>query len=379
MTVSDALQERHVNEPPEPDIAEVRDLLSEGREQGYLSAEHIHDLLQDVELSAEQIDDILLLLSDLGIDIIEGEEAPGSRGQGVEAAAGQEQEESPPALDLSVQTLSYDPVRMYFKEIGKVPLLSAAQEVSLARRIERHDMAAKRKLIEANLRLVVSIAKRYSWSAMSLLDLIQEGNLGLIRATEKFDYRRGYKFSTYATWWIRQAITRGMADQGRTIRVPVHMVEQINKVVAVQRKLQSGMARDPSPEEIASEMGTPAAKVREIQKISQQPLSLESPIGDEGDSQRGDFIEDADAVTAVDAVSEIMQKEDLSEVLSLLPFRERKVIELRFGLRGEQPRTLQEVGQRFGVSRERIRQIENKTLAKLATYREAQELKGFLD
>ena len=379
MTLSDTVEERHAGEPPELELAEVRDLVTEGREQGYLSAEHVHDLLQDVELTAEQIDDIFTLFGELGIDIVDGVELPGSPRPAAEAVARQEQEEPAPALDLSERTPSYDPVRMYLKEIGKVPLLTAAQEVSLAKRIEHHDSEAKRKLVEANLRLVVSIAKRYSWGTMSLLDLIQEGNLGLIRAVEKFDYRRGYKFSTYATWWIRQAITRGMADQARTIRVPVHMVEQINKLARVQRRLQSGMAREPTPEEIASEMDVSPAKVREILKVSQQPISLESPIGDEGDSELGDFIEDQDAVTAVGTVSEIMQKEELTQALSLLPFRERKVIELRFGLKGEHPRTLEEVGQKFGVTRERIRQIEAKTLAKLASYRETEALRGFLD
>jgi RNA polymerase primary sigma factor len=268
---------------------------------------------------------------------------------------------------------------MYLKEIGKVPLLTAAQEVSLARRIERHDMAAKRKLIEANLRLVVSIAKRYSWSGMPFLDLIQEGNLGLIRAVEKFDYRRGYKFSTYATWWIRQGISRGLANQARTIRVPAHMVEQINKLVRVQRRLQSTVAREPTPEEIATEMATTPTKVREILRISQQPLSLETPIGEEEHSQLGDFIEDEDAVAPIEAVSEIMQKEALDRVLSTLTHRERKIIELRFGLAGEQPRTLEEVGQRFGLTRERIRQIEAKTLAKLTSYRDTARLRDFLD
>jgi RNA polymerase primary sigma factor len=370
--VSDAVQERPASEPPDLDSEEVRELLAEGREQGYLVAEHVQDLLQDVELTAEQIDDIFILFHELGIDIVEGHTP-------VHGAAVEPPEDVAPKLDLSVKTQSGDPVRLYLTEIGKVPLLSAAQEVALARRIERHDVDAKRKLIEANLRLVVSIAKRYGWSNMSFLDLIQEGNLGLIRAVEKFDYRRGYKFSTYATWWIRQAITRGLANQARTIRVPAHMVEQINKLVRVQRKLQSDIAREPTPEEIAAEMGTTPTKVREILKISQQPLSLESPVGDEGESQLGDFIEDEGATSAVEAVSEIMQKEELTQVLSMLPLRERKIIELRFGLKGEQPRTLEEVGQTFGLTRERIRQIENKTLVKLTGYRDTERLRGFLD
>jgi RNA polymerase primary sigma factor len=370
--VSDAVQERPASEPPDLDSEEVRELLAEGREQGYLVAEHVQDLLQDVELTAEQIDDIFILFHELGIDIVEGHTP-------VHDAAVEPPEDVAPKLDLSVKTQSGDPVRLYLTEIGKVPLLSAAQEVALARRIERHDVDAKRKLIEANLRLVVSIAKRYGWSNMSFLDLIQEGNLGLIRAVEKFDYRRGYKFSTYATWWIRQAITRGLANQARTIRVPAHMVEQINKLVRVQRKLQSDIAREPTPEEIAAEMGTTPTKVREILKISQQPLSLESPVGDEGESQLGDFIEDEGATSAVEAVSEIMQKEELTQVLSMLPLRERKIIELRFGLKGEQPRTLEEVGQTFGLTRERIRQIENKTLVKLTGYRDTERLRGFLD
>ena len=377
--MSDAVEERQVSESPELNSAEVRELVAEGREQGYLNAEHIHDLLQDVELSAEQIDDIFILFGDLGIDIIEGDEALDSDGLRGEAAAEQEQEGVIPALDLSVKTLTSDPVRMYLKEIGKVPLLTAAQEVSLARRIERHDMAAKRKLIEANLRLVVSIAKRYVGRGMLFLDLIQEGNLGLIRAVEKFDYRKGYKFSTYATWWIRQAITRAIADQARTIRIPVHMVETINKLIRVQRQLLQDMGREPTPEEIATEMGTTPQKVREILKISQEPVSLETPIGEEEDSQLGDFIEDEDATMPVEAVSEIMQKEELNEVLSTLTHRERKVIELRFGLKGEHPRTLEEVGQKFGVTRERIRQIEAKTLAKLKSYRDSQRLRDFLD
>ena len=268
---------------------------------------------------------------------------------------------------------------MYFKEIGKVPLLTAEEEVSLAKRIERRDMEAKRKLIEANLRLVVSIAKRYVGRGMPFLDLIQEGNLGLMRAVEKFDYRRGFKFSTYATWWIRQAITRAIADQARTIRVPVHMVEQINKLIRVQRQLLQDIGREPTPEEIAAEMDTTEAKVREILKISQDPVSLETPIGEEHDAQLGDFIEDEDATMPVEAVGEIMQKEELDSVLSTLTHRERKIIELRFGLKGGHPRTLEEVGQKFGLTRERIRQIEVKTLAKLTSYRDSQRLRDFLD
>ena len=373
----DLSEERQSSESPELQIEEVRELVAEGREQGYLNAEHVHDVLQDVDLTPDQIDDIFILFNDLGIDIIEGDES--ADGQEGEAAAEEEQEEAIPKLDLSVKTPTNDPVRMYLKEIGKVPLLTAEEEVSLAKRIERRDMEAKRKLIEANLRLVVSIAKRYAGRGMPFLDLIQEGNLGLIRAVEKFDYRRGFKFSTYATWWIRQAITRAIADQARTIRIPVHMVETINKLIRVQRQLVQDIGREPTPEEIAAEMGTTPAKVREIFKISQQPLSLETPIGEEEDSQLGDFIEDEEPTHPVEAVCEIMQKEEINNVLSVLTHRERKMVELRFGLQGEHPRTLEEVGQRFGVTRERIRQIEAKTLAKLTSCRDSQRLRDFLD
>jgi RNA polymerase primary sigma factor len=372
--VSDMPEERQPTDAPELAIEEVRGLVEEGREQGYLNADHVHDTLQDVDLTTDQIDNIFILFNDFGIDILEGDETPGQ--DGGEAKA---EEEVIPKLDLSVKTPTNDPVRMYLKEIGKVPLLTAEEEVSLAKRIERRDMEAKRKLIEANLRLVVSIAKRYVGRGMLFLDLIQEGNLGLIRAVEKFDYRKGYKFSTYATWWIRQAITRAIADQARTIRIPVHMVETINKLIRVQRQLLQDLGREPTPEEIAFEMGTTPAKVREILKISQEPVSLETPIGEEEDSQLGDFIEDEDATMPVEAVSEIMQKEELNNVLGTLTHRERKVIELRFGLKGEHPRTLEEVGQKFGVTRERIRQIEAKTLAKLQSYRDSQRLRDFLD
>ena len=294
--MTDFAEDRKATEPVELGIDEVRILVEEGREQGYLNTDHIADALQDVELTPDQIDGIYNLFADLGIDIIEGEVA---LADGPEAKP---EEEIISKLDLSVKTPTNDPVRMYLKEIGKVPLLTAEEEVSLAKRIERRDMEAKRKLIEANLRLVVSIAKRYVGRGMLFLDLIQEGNLGLIRAVEKFDYRKGFKFSTYATWWIRQAITRAIADQARTIRIPVHMVETINKLIRVQRQLLQDLGREPTPEEIAAEMGTTPQKVREILKISQEPVSLETPIGEEEDSQLGDFIEDEDATMPVEAV-----------------------------------------------------------------------------
>jgi len=357
----------------DPARHELRELLVEGREQGYLTTDHIADALRDVELSPDRIELIFMRLSDEGIELLEGDEptaADASDGEADEAA---------PALDLSVSATSLDPVRLYLGQIGRVALLTADQEVSLARRIERRDTAAKHQLIEANLRLVVSIAKRYTGHGMSLLDLIQEGNLGLIRAVEKFDYRKGYKFSTYATWWIRQAISRAVADQARTIRVPVHMVEQINRLIRVQRQLLQDSGHEPSPEEVAAEMGTTPQKVREILKISQEPVSFETPVGDEGNSQFGDFIEDEQAVEPLEAVSELMRQEELDTALNTLTHRERKIIRLRFGLAGGHPHTLEEVGQTLGVTRERIRQIEAKTLAKLKTYRETQRLREFLD
>lgn len=314
------------------------------------------------------------------------------------------------ANDGGVTMLTGDPVRMYLKEIGKVPLLTAAEEIDLAMKIEagvaageqlekadageieleRRDLRrltrieevgfdAKQQLIEANLRLVVSIAKRYVGRGMLFLDLIQEGNLGLIRAVEKFDYRKGFKFSTYATWWIRQAITRAIADQARTIRIPVHMVETINKLVRVQRQLLQDLGRDPTPEEIGAEMDMSADRVREIQKISQEPVSLETPIGEEEDSQLGDFIEDSNAEVPPDAASFSMLQEQLAQVLDSLADRERKVIELRFGLVDGHPRTLEEVGREFGVTRERIRQIESKTLAKLRHPSRSSKLKDYIE
>ncbi len=351
---------------------EIRELILEGREQGYLSVARIVEALRDVESTPEQLENFFMVLTDQGIELLEGDGPAG-----VEVS--QEEQEVAPALDLSIKTTSYDPVRMYLKEIGKVPLLTAVQEVSLAKRIERHDMEAKRKLTEANLRLVVSVAKRHVGRGLPLLDLIQEGNLGLIRAVEKFDYRRGYKFSTYATWWIRQAVTRALANQARTIRVPAHMVEQINRLLRIQRQLLGNLGREPSVDEMAAEMGIAPAKVREILKISQETVSLEAPVGEEGDSELSDFIADQDAVEPSDALGKTMQGEHLDGLLTTMPERERKVIELRFGLGGEQPRTLEEVGQRFGVTRERIRQIEAKTMAHLRSCQDAEHLRDFLD
>ena len=271
-----------------------------------------------------------------------------------------------------------DPVRMYLKEIGKVALLTGEQEVSLAKRIERGDMAAKRALIEANLRLVVSIAKRYQNRGLQFLDLIQEGNLGLMRAVDKFDYTKGYKFSTYATWWIRQAITRAIADQARTIRVPVHMVETINKLIRTQRKMSQTLGRDPSHEELAVAMEMTPEKVREVLKLNQDPVSLETPVGGEEDSSLADFVEDTVSPVPDAAVTGKMRRAEVAEILETLSHRERKVLELRFGLRGEEPRTLEEVGQRFGVTRERIRQIEAKTLSKLKSYRDSRKLEAYI-
>ena len=284
-------------------------------------------------------------------------------------------------VDLSVPegVAIDDPVRMYLKEIGRIPLLTAEEEVELARRIEQGDEEAKRRLAEANLRLVVSIAKRYVGRGMLFLDLIQEGNLGLIKAVEKFDYRKGFKFSTYATWWIRQAITRAIADQARTIRIPVHMVETINKLVRVNRQLMQDLGRDPTPEEIAQEMDIPEERVREIMKIAQEPVSLETPIGEEEDSHLGDFIEDEDALAPAEAASFILLKEQLEEVLETLTPRERDVLRLRFGLEDGKARTLEEVGQKFKVTRERIRQIEAKALRKLRHPTRSKKLKDYLE
>lgn len=401
----------------ESPIDGVKELVAQGKEKGWLTVDEIAEALGGMELSAEQVDSVYSLIAEEGIEVVEQE--PGAEAEDAEDLRREAE---------LLKTPTNDPVRMYLKEIGKVPLLTAEQEVELAMRIEAgewvteminepakfevervralaersnlwigdgkvsNDRAkelaqnvvidghlAKHRLQEANLRLVVSIAKRYVGRNLLFLDLIQEGNLGLIRAVEKFDYTKGYKFSTYATWWIRQAITRAIADQARTIRIPVHMVETINKLARVQRQLLQDLGREPAPEEIAEQMEMTPEKVREILKVSQEPVSLETPIGEDEDSALGDFIEDSDAVVPLDAASFILLQEQLEGVLETLSPRERKVIELRFGLYDGTQRTLEEVGKEFGVTRERIRQIESKTLSKLRHPSRSQKLRDFLE
>ncbi|MDA8227484.1 MAG: RNA polymerase sigma factor RpoD [Desulfitobacterium hafniense] len=359
----------------------IKELVEKGKKRGILTYAEIMDALQGIELTPEQIDDVYEQLAGMGIDVVPetGDIEPletESEDQDVEVSLGDEVE-----IDLTVpEGIGIDdPVRMYLKEIGRVPLLSADDEVELAKRMEEGDEEAKRRLAEANLRLVVSIAKRYVGRGMLFLDLIQEGNLGLIKAVEKFDYRKGYKFSTYATWWIRQAITRAIADQARTIRIPVHMVETINKLIRVSRQLLQELGREPSPEEIANHMDISVDRVREIMKIAQEPVSLETPIGEEEDSHLGDFIEDQDAPAPAEAASFRLLKEQLEEVLETLTPREEKVLRLRFGLDDGRARTLEEVGQEFGVTRERIRQIEAKALRKLRHPSRSKKLKDYLE
>lgn len=360
------------------EIEGVQELIEKGKKRGILSYNEIMNTLQGVELNPEQIDDIYEKLASIGIDVVQ--EVPDLEPLDNEAIEA-EGEEDEIEVDLSVPDGIGidDPVRMYLKEIGRVPLLTAIEEVDLAKRMEKGDEEAKRRLAEANLRLVVSIAKRYVGRGLLFLDLIQEGNLGLIKAVEKFDFRKGFKFSTYATWWIRQAITRAIADQARTIRIPVHMVETINKLIRVSRQLLQEYGREPSPEEIANEMDIPVERVREIMKIAQEPVSLETPIGEEEDSHLGDFIEDQDAPAPAEAASFILLREQLEEVLETLTPREEKVLRLRFGLDDGRSRTLEEVGQEFGVTRERIRQIEAKALRKLRHPSRSKKLKDFLD
>lgn len=371
-------------------LQHIKQLLQTGQKKGCLTYTEIMNVMEEDDLSPEQIDKMYELFADKGIDII-GEDDSLNDNDDLNVDDGE------PVPDLHNVDLSVpeginidDPVRMYLKEIGRVPLLSATEEIALAQAIERGNSPdateeelkagamAKKKLTDANLRLVVSIAKRYVGRGMLFLDLIQEGNLGLLKAVDKFDYSKGYKFSTYATWWIRQAITRAIADQARTIRIPVHMVETINKLIRISRQLLQDKGREPLPEEIAEKMDIPVERVREIMKIAQEPVSLETPIGEEEDSHLGDFIEDSEAIAPDDAASFILLKEQIEDVFSCLTDRERKVLYLRFGLKDGRPRTLEEVGQHFNVTRERIRQIEGKALSKLRNWGKREKIKDFL-
>jgi RNA polymerase primary sigma factor len=384
-------------------IDAIRELVVKGQKKGFLTYSEIADALGQLDLTSQQIDDVYRRFEDLGIEVLNVKRGPGGEGAGDgEADADDEALEStetealdkdsdedmpegehvdePTEIDLSVPegVALDDPVRMYLKEIGRVALLTAEEEVELAKRMEMGDKHAKSRLIEANLRLVVSIAKRYVGRGMHFLDLIQEGNMGLIKAVEKFEFRRGFKLSTYATWWIRQAITRAIADQARTIRIPVHMVETINKLIRTSRHLIQELGREPTPEEVAEEMGITADKVRDILKIAQEPVSLETPIGEEEDSHLGDFIEDEDAPAPVDAASFLLLREQIESVLDTLNDREQRVLRLRFGLDDGKARTLEEVGREFGVTRERIRQIEAKALRKLRHPQRSKRLKDYL-
>ncbi|MEK6278399.1 MAG: sigma-70 family RNA polymerase sigma factor [Actinomycetota bacterium] len=348
----------------------MRKLISLGQDRGFLTFEQIAAALEEVEVTKEQVAQLHGFLVDKGVDVIaENGVSAYKEAKGADGASRRKQE-----LDLTIEP-SLDSLRLYLRSIGRVELLEAGEEVELAKRIERGDMVAKRQMVEANLRLVVSISKRYLGRGLSFLDLIQEGSLGLIRAVEKFDYRRGYKFSTYATWWIRQAVTRAIADKARTIRIPVHMVEKLNRVVHVERQLVQGLGREPEPEEIADELRWSVRDVRDILRVAQLPVSLEKPVGDEEESELGDFVADDAVAEPFEDAAEHLQKEGVRRALATLPDREREVIELRYGLSGMEPLTLEEVGQAFGVTRERIRQIETDTLKKLQHLPEAQMLR----
>ena len=356
----------------DPRMQKINDLLEKGKTKGVLTYKEIMDALEEMELDPEQIEKIYDRLETLNIDVVEEADT-------AEEIANEDMDDIATEIAAAEGVSIDDPVRMYLKEIGKVPLLSANEEIAIAKRMAAGDQEAKQQLAEANLRLVVSIAKRYVGRGMLFLDLIQEGNLGLIKAVEKFDYRKGYKFSTYATWWIRQAITRAIADQARTIRIPVHMVETINKLIRINRQLLQEYGRDPRPEEIAKEMGISEDKVREIIKIAQEPVSLETPIGEEEDSHLGDFIPDDDAPAPAEMAAFTLLKEQLMGVLDTLTAREEKVLRLRFGLDDGKARTLEEVGREFNVTRERIRQIEAKALRKLRHPSRSKKLKDFLE
>jgi RNA polymerase primary sigma factor len=369
-TVPEGLDQDSDGQPlAEPE--ELRGLIALGRERGYLTFEQIATTLEEVEVTKEQIAGLHARLVESGVEVLAGNGASGQRDEGEEAVNGQPKKAE---LDLTVEP-SLDSLRLYLRSIGQVDLLTAAQEVELAKRIERGDMLAKRQMVEANLRLVVSIAKGYLGRGLSFLDLIQEGSLGLIRAVEKFDYRRGYKFSTYATWWIRQAVTRAIADKARTIRIPVHMVEKLNRVSHVERQLVQRLGREPEPAEVAAELRWSLVEVRDILRVAQLPVSLEKPVGDEDESELGDFVADEEVAEPFEEASEHLQREGVRRALEALPERERQVIELRYGLSGLEPLTLEEVGRTFGVTRERIRQIETSTLKKLRGLPEAQMLR----
>jgi len=383
------------------EMEELQGVIAEGQERGFLTAEAIGSAIDDAELSSQQSQDLLSYLEEHGVEILaSGEAAPelsepigtgGAAEAGDEEIAGEGEEERAgedegrglrarleemrrPEVDLTVEP-SLDSLRLYLRSIGRVPLLSAEEEVALAKRIERGDIAAKQHMVEANLRLVVSIAKGYVGRGLTLLDLIQEGSLGLIRAVEKFDYRRGYKFSTYATWWIRQAVTRSLADKGRTIRIPVHMVERLNKLLHAERRLIQQLGREPSAAELADELECSVREVRDVMRITQQPISLEKPVGEEDDSALADFVEDVSAASPFEIASEALRRENVMRVLAALPRREREVIEMRYGIVGGRSRTLEEVGRAFNITRERVRQIENRTLKKLQTLPDAQQLR----
>jgi RNA polymerase primary sigma factor len=399
------------------EIEELQGIINEGQEKGFLAADVLIAAVEEAELSPQQTHDLFSYLEEHGIDLAgSSEAAPELHGEGRERITGGERHDALPSggadapiadgvhdevadrdeqlhglhtrleelahkgaakrpdIDLTVEP-SLDSLRLYLRSIGRVPLLSAEEEVSLAKRIERGDVAAKQHMVEANLRLVVSIAKGYVGRGLTLLDLIQEGSLGLIRAVEKFDHRRGYKFSTYATWWIRQAVTRSLADKGRTIRIPVHMVERLNKLIHAERRLIQQLGREPNPAELADELECTVREVRDVMRITQQPISLEKPVGEEDDSSLADFVEDASAESPFEIASEALRRENVTRVLACLPRREREVIEMRYGIVGGRSRTLEEVGRAFNITRERVRQIENRTLKKLQTLPDAQPLR----
>ncbi len=366
-------------------LERLKDLVALGKKKkSILEIQEINDFFRDMELNSEQMEKVFEYLESNNIDVLRinsDDDADLDVDMDIDGMISDEDDVDVENIDLSVPdgVSIEDPVRMYLKEIGKVPLLSAEREIELAQRMEEGDEDAKKELAEANLRLVVSIAKRYVGRGMLFLDLIQEGNLGLIKAVEKFDYHKGYKFSTYATWWIRQAITRAIADQARTIRIPVHMVETINKLIRVSRQLLQELGREPTPEEIAKELDMPVERVREILKISQEPVSLETPIGEEEDSHLGDFIQDDNVPVPAEAAAQTLLKEQLDEVLDTLTEREQKVLRLRFGMNDGRARTLEEVGKEFDVTRERIRQIEAKALRKLRHPSRSRKLRDYLD